>query len=68
MHKLPEYAAAGVKEYWIVEPTSETIEFLRLERGAHRHETFKGSTYRSAQYPEIEIDLVAFWTEVRARE
>jgi len=57
-----------VKEYWIVEPASETIEFLLLERGIYRHETFKGNVYRSAQFPEIEIDLSAFWTEVRARK
>src|SRR4029078_6686165 len=59
MHKLPEYASGGVKEYWIGEPAPETIDFLLLDRGIYRHETFKGSVYRSAQFPEIEIDLPA---------
>jgi Uma2 family endonuclease len=68
MHKLPEYAAAGVKEYWIVDPASETIEFLRLERGAYTHEAFKGDVYRSAQFPEINIDVPAYWKEVEARK
>jgi Uma2 family endonuclease len=68
VHKLPEYATAAVKEFWIVDPVMETIEFLRLEGGAYRHETFKGNVYRSAQFPEIEIDLTAFWNEVQARK
>jgi Uma2 family endonuclease len=68
IHKLPEYTAAGVKEFWIVDPAMETIEFLRLEGGAYRHETFRGSVYRSVQFPEIEIDLTAFWKEVQARK
>jgi Uma2 family endonuclease len=64
MHKLPQYAAAGVKEYWIVEPASKAIDFLRLERGVYQHEAVKSNVYRSAQFPEIEIDVVAFWKEV----
>jgi Uma2 family endonuclease len=68
IHKLPEYAAAGVKEFWIVDPSAQTIEFLRLEGDDFKHVSLKENVYRSAQFPEIEIDLTAFWKEVAARK
>jgi Uma2 family endonuclease len=68
IHKLPKYAAAGVKEFWIVDASAQTIEFLRLEGDDFKHVSLKENVYRSAQFPEIEIDLTAFWKEVAARK
>ncbi len=34
--KRSAYARAGVKEYWIVEPTAQTIELLSLEGDAYK--------------------------------
>ncbi len=33
--KRAEYAAAGIEEYWIVDPARGETEFLRLEEGAY---------------------------------
>ncbi len=35
VQKREEYAAAGILEYWIVDPRVETITVLRLEGGAY---------------------------------
>jgi len=35
VQKRAEYADAGVEEYWIVNPQSETITVLRLDAGAY---------------------------------
>ena len=34
--KYEKYAQAGIAEYWIVKPTSRTVEVLVLERGEYR--------------------------------
>ena len=34
--KYPEYARAGVPEYWIVKPEQRTVELLFLQRGDYR--------------------------------
>ncbi len=34
--KYEKYAQAGITEYWIVKPTSRTVEVLVLERGEYR--------------------------------
>ena len=41
--KRAEYAAAGITEYWIVDPRDESIHVLALSEGAYRlHGTFTG--------------------------
>ena len=43
--KREEYASAGIPEYWIVDPLTETITVLELKEGAYQvHGEFKPGT------------------------
>lgn len=50
-----EYAAAGIAEYWIVNPADGTITVLHLdgERYAEHGRYGRGEAARSAQYPDL---------------
>ena len=67
MHKLRLYAESGVKEYWIVDPVSEVIEFLQNENGVFRVQMPEDDIHRSPKIPGVQLDVRAFWTAVRAR-
>ena len=44
--KREEYAKAGIKEYWIVDPQEQQISVLVLDAGAYReHGIFKAGTF-----------------------
>lgn len=68
VHKLAEYVQSGVKEFWLVDPATQQIDFLVLREGAYAVEMVTNNLYRSPQTPELEIDLAAFWKEVAARK
>lgn len=59
--KRREYARAGIPEYWIVNPLSETIAVLRLEGTKYvEHGVFKrGATATSALLPELSVAVSA---------
>lgn len=59
--KRREYAAAGVREYWIVDPLEECITVLRLQRGRYvEHGVFdRGERAASALLPGFGVDVVA---------
>jgi Uma2 family endonuclease len=50
--KRSEYAQAGILEYWIVDPQTETITVLRLEEASYvEHGIFRrGESATSAHY------------------
>jgi Uma2 family endonuclease len=62
--KLRAYAEAGVQEYWIADPIGCSIEFLVLRDEQYVVVLPEGPIYRSPLFPEIQIDLEAFWREV----
>ena len=66
VQKLGLYAEAGVKEYWLVDPREQQIEFLVNEGGRFVVALPSASEYRSRALPELRLDLEAFWAEVAA--
>jgi Uma2 family endonuclease len=62
--KLGLYAQSGVREYWLVDPTTQQIEFLVNRDGAFVVVLPQGATYCSPGLAGVEIDLAAFWAEV----
>jgi Uma2 family endonuclease len=59
--KMRLYAESGVAEYWIVDPESETFEFLENKPDGLRVRMPEEGVYRSAVIPGLELDLEAFW-------
>ena len=67
VEKLREYAAFGVRWYWLVDPRLRTVEILKL--GEDRHYTTRVSVSEgSVAVPGCEglaLDLDALWMRVR---
>ena len=59
--KRQEYAQAGVAEYWIVDPKTETVTVLTLDGAAYRlHGEFPpGTTATSVLLPTFAVDVTA---------
>ena len=59
--KRADYAAAGIREYWIVDPDLETITVLTLPPGKDEYSVHgrfhNGQTATSAMFPEFTIDV-----------
>ncbi len=62
--KLKLYAEAGVREYWIVDPEAQAIEFLVLRGGHFEVRLPDGASYRSPAIPGLDIDLRSFWDDL----
>jgi len=64
--KLPIYAAAGVGQAWLVNPTLRTLEVLRLHEGkwvvvaTHRDD----EVVRAEPFDAIELSLTVLWADV----
>jgi Uma2 family endonuclease len=63
--KRAVYQAAGVPEYWIVDPESAAIEVLALERGAYVRATLLRSEdiLRSRLLAGLEIPLSTIFVD-----
>jgi Uma2 family endonuclease len=61
VQKRQEYAAAGIPEYWIVNPSDEQIMVLRLEGGSYveHHVAARGSRATSALLEGFAVDVAA---------
>lgn len=59
--KRREYAQAGIPEYWIVDPQTETITVLRLDNDAYmEHGRFgRGAVATSATLPDLQVEVGA---------
>ncbi len=53
-----------VLEYWIADPIDRLSEFLVLRDDQYVVVLPEGPIYRSPVFPEIQLDLEAFWREV----
>jgi Uma2 family endonuclease len=62
--KLRLYAESGVPEYWIVDPSLSTFEFLENTGDGFRLRLAEGATYRSAAIAGLELDVDAFWAAI----
>jgi len=55
-YKRTEYAAAGVPEYWIIDPISNKVSILQLVEGQYEETTYQGDeVLRSPLFPELAI-------------
>lgn len=65
--KRADYAAAGIPEYWIVDPREQAITVLKLAGEAYtEHGVFtSGQKATSALLPGFEIDVEAVWKAAR---
>ena len=66
VEKKPDYAAFGVRQYWIVDPELQTVEILAREPEGRFVELLAASRGTHA-VPELEglvLDLDALWAEL----
>ncbi|HQU45884.1 MAG TPA: Uma2 family endonuclease, partial [Pirellulales bacterium] len=61
IEKRSDYAEGGVREYWIVNPQTETVSVLRLEAGAY----VEAGVYRRGETAVSPL-LVGFSVDVNA--
>jgi Uma2 family endonuclease len=62
--KFYEYEAAGVREYWLIDPERERAEFYRLEEGRYRlQEPDAEGRYRSAVLEGFWLQVDWLWAE-----
>jgi Uma2 family endonuclease len=61
--KQDAYARAGVTEYWIADPSAQTIEVLWLDQGAYRSQgVFRGQAHLPAQVvPQLPVPVSSFF-------
>ena len=61
--KLAEYEAAGVREYWIIDPLTEQADFHRLIRGRYRPLPVEGDVVRSVVLAGLWLEVGWLWQE-----
>jgi Uma2 family endonuclease len=68
IEKLTEYAAFGVRWYWVVDPQLRTLEVFELRASAYVHvgAAATGPVSDIPGCPDLTLDLDALWAEVDA--
>jgi Uma2 family endonuclease len=59
--KYLEYEAAGVPEYWIIDPNSATAEFYALHDGKYRQMPLDQQTFASVQLAGFRLKIQWLW-------
>ncbi|MBA2521338.1 MAG: Uma2 family endonuclease [Chloroflexia bacterium] len=62
--KFGIYAEAGVQEYWIVDPVSETVTLYVLTEGRYVERPIEDGIARSVVLPGLEVDLEALFANL----
>lgn len=61
-HKRQKYAAGRIPEYWIVDPYSQTVQFLRLEGTTYRACPPQATgVYSSLVFPGLHFHIDKLW-------
>lgn len=65
VRKMPIYAREGLQHFWIVDPTSRTVEVYRLERANWAHVTTycDQDVVRIEPFEALELDLSRWWID-----
>jgi Uma2 family endonuclease len=66
IEKVRDYAAFGVRWYWLVDPALKVLEVFELT-GAHRHTRVLGAAEGSVMLPgcgDLTLDLDGLWAEL----
>jgi len=66
IEKADEYAAFGVRFYWLIEPNARTLEIFQLD-AAKRYTRLLGASRGVVDVPgcpELRLDLDALWAEI----
>ena len=68
LEKRGEYARAGVREYWLIDPDARRVTVLVLREGVYEVDGEYGPADRvvSRLLEGFEVDLAGFWAEVEA--
>jgi len=68
--KLAEYAAFGIRWYWVVDPALRSFEVFELRHGAYAHVLglTEGSADALPGCEGLRLDLPALWAQVDALE
>jgi len=62
--KFDYYQAAGVPDYWLIDPESQQVEFYRLVEGQYqRHQPDSHGHYRRISVPGLAFQPDALWQE-----
>lgn len=55
-YKRSEYAARGIPEYWIVDPSKQRVTVLTLVDGLYEEAIFQGSeSLASTTFPNVKL-------------
>ena len=62
--KLGLYRETDLREYWIVDPTERSVDFLALRSATFEPISAPDGHYRSPTFPGLDFDLAAVWREL----